>query len=522
LILGPVPLALILAMSVQPLTGILRRRGAPMWLAVTVPLVTSTDHPAEGMSGAASRGTVPGKRCWAVPTVALHPGGHVTVPAASVSGHQRVGAAVALLAAVVTIAVAVVETISDFPEGLGVLGLVAIALGAAWFGVIRGGTQRVVGIVVALLGLVGAAALLIRNGNWLSLVLLLLGIAIWHIAARAAFQPHIHRPVADRPRRPVLFINPWSGGGKAAKVGLAAEAAARGIQTVELRRGDDLTQLVRDAVNAGADGLAAAGGDGTQAIVATAAAEHGLPFACIPAGTRNHFALDLGVDRDDVVGALDALVDGGEHVVDLGEVNGRVFVNNVSMGLYAEAVQHEGYRNAKIRTLLDTAPTTLGPTGSELDLRWTGPDGTAHASAAVVLVSNNPYRLGRAVGSGTRPRIDTGRLGIFVVPAHREGDTAGQERSTPLRQWSAPAFQIDSARPVPLGIDGEAVVLDPPIRFQIRPRALRVRIAPQHPGASPSAMQPERIGETFRVLAAIAAGREPKTDVADPPEYHRA
>ena len=378
-ILGPVPLALILAIGVHPLTGILRRRGAPMWPAVTVTLVTSTDHPAQGMSGAASRGTVPGKRCWAVPTVALHPGGHVTVPAASVSGHQRVGAAVALLAAVLTIAVAVVETISDFPEGLGVLGLVAIALGAAWFGVIRGGTQRVVGIVVAVLGLVGAAALLIRNGNWLSLVLLGLGIAIWHIAARAAFQPHLHRPVADRPRRPVLFINPWSGGGKAAKVGLAAEAAARGIRTVELRRGDDLTQLVRDAVNAGADGLAAAGGDGTQAIVATAAAEHGLPFACIPAGTRNHFALDLGVDRNDVVGALDALVDGGEHVVDLGDVNGRVFVNNVSMGLYAEAVQHEGYRNAKIRTLLDTAPTTLAPTGSELDLRWTGPDGTAHA-----------------------------------------------------------------------------------------------------------------------------------------------
>ena len=369
----------------------------------------------------------------------------MTVPAASVSGRQRVAAAVALLAAMLTIAVAVVETISDFPEGLGVLGLVAIALVAAWFGVVRRGTQRVVGIVVAVLSLVGAAVLLIRNGNWLSLVLLVLGIVICHTAARAAFQAHIHLPVADRPQRPVLFINPWSGGGKAAKVGLSAEAAARGVRTVELRRGDDLTQLVRDAVNEGADGLAAAGGDGTQAIVATAAAEHGLPFACIPAGTRNHFALDLGVDRDDVVGALDAFVDGGEHVVDLGEVNGRVFVNNVSMGLYAEAVQHEGYRNAKIRTLLDTAPTTLAPTGSELDLRWTGPDGTAHASAAIILVSNNPYRLGGAVGSGTRPRIDSGRLGIFVVPARREGSAAGQGSSTPLS--SGPHLRSRSTRP---------------------------------------------------------------------------
>ncbi len=337
----------------------------------------------------------------------------------------------------------------------------------------------------------------------------MLGIVIWHVAARVAFQAHVHLPAADRPQRPVLFINPWSGDGKAAKVGLAAEAAARQIRTVELRRGDDLRQLVRDAVDAGADGLAAAGGDGTQAIVATAAAEHGLPFACIPAGTRNHFALDLGVDRDDVVGALDAFVDGGEHFVDLGEVNGRVFVNNVSMGLYAEAVQSDGYRNAKIRTLLDTAPTALAPTGPELDLRWTSPDGTAHPSAAIVLVSNNPYRLGRAVGSGTRPRVDTGQLGIFVVPARRKGDAAGQERSRPLEQWSAPAFRIDSGQPVPLGIDGEAIVLDPPIRFQIRHHALRVRVAPQHPGASPSAMQPEHVGDTFRVLAGIAAGRGP-------------
>ena len=186
---------------------------------------------------------------------------------------------------------------------------------------------------------------------------------------------------------------------------------------MELHKGDDLRQLVHDAVSAGADGVAAAGGDGTQAIVATAAAEHGLPFACIPAGTRNHFALDLGVDRDDVVGALDAFVDGGEHLVDLGEVNGRVFVNNVSMGLYAEAVQSKGYRNAKIRTLLDTVPAVFGPSGSELDLQWVSPDGAVHPSAATILVSNNPYRLGHAVGSGTRPRIDAGRLGVAVVPA---------------------------------------------------------------------------------------------------------
>ena len=351
----------------------------------------------------------------------------MAVSTGSVSGRQRVAAVVALLAAVLTVGLAIVVAVTDFPQGVGVLGCVAVALVAAWFGVVRGGRQRTVGIAVAVLALVGAAVLLTRNGSWLSLVLLVLGIAIGHAAARVAFQPHVHLPAADPPLRPVLFVNPWSGGGKAAKVGLAAEASARGIRTVELRRGDDLEQLVRDAVAAGADGLAAAGGDGTQAIVATAAAEHGLPYACIPAGTRNHFALDLGVDRDDVVGALDAFVNGGEHFVDLGEVNGRVFVNNVSMGLYAEAVQSKGYRDAKIRTLLDTAPTVLGSEGSHLDLRWTSPDGVVHPSAATILVSNNPYRLGRAVGSGTRPRIDTGQLGVAVVLGRGE-DGAARDR----------------------------------------------------------------------------------------------
>ena len=151
----------------------------------------------------------------------------------------------------------------------------------------------------------------------------------------------------------------------------------------------------------------------------------------MPAGTRNHFALDLGVDRDDVVGALDAFVDGGERTVDLAEVNGRVFVNNVSLGLYAEAVQREGYRDAKLRTLLDTVPDVLGPDGGELDLRWTGPGGHAHHSGAAVLVSNNRYRLGRAVGSGTRPRIDDGLLGITVFGAPTDRGEGGSGCSAP-------------------------------------------------------------------------------------------
>ena len=233
---------------------------------------------------------------------------------------------------------------------------------------------------------------------------------------------------APRPRRPVLILNPGSGGGKAARFELAGEARSRGIEPIVFGPGADLERLACEAVADGADALAMAGGDGSQAVVAAVAAEHGLPFACIPAGTRNHFALDLGVDRDDVVGALDAFVDGGERHVDLAEVNGRVFVNNVSLGLYASAVQRPGYREAKVRTLLETVPAMLGPNGSRIDLRWTGPGGHEHRSGIAILVSNNRYRLGRAVGSGTRPGSTTDYW-ASRSPVLRAGAGAGGDRS---------------------------------------------------------------------------------------------
>jgi diacylglycerol kinase family enzyme len=286
---------------------------------------------------------------------------------------------------------------------------------------------------------------------------------------------------------------------------------------IVLNPGENLAARVGEAVARGADALGMAGGDGSLAVVVAAAQAHGLPFVCIPAGTRNHFALDLGVDRDDVVGALEAFVDGGERRVDLATVNGRVFVNNVSLGLYAEAVQRTGYRDAKLRTLLDTVPRVLGPDASELDLRWTGPGGHEHRSGAAILVSNNRYRLGRAVGSGTRPRIDDGRLGITIAGAAVGRGSGGRAPQRPWREWAAPSFEVDADHPVPAGVDGEAVQLDPPLRFQILPGVLRVRIAPQHPGTSPSAALPESFGQSVRALAHIAAGRAPTPETSSSP-----
>jgi hypothetical protein len=409
---------------------------------------------------------------------------------------RRLAAVAALVLAATTVVAAVIALIVNFPRGLFVLLLAFLALAAGWHGVLHRGLARTVGIAIAVVALAAVVVLLLSRDVVDTVVLVVAGVGAI-AAARAAFAIHPPLPPVDPPKRPFLFYNTRSGGGKAQRFHLADEAAKRGIEAVELTPDTTLEALVDDALKRGADALAAAGGDGTQAIVAAAAARAGIPYACIPAGTRNHFALDLGVDREDVIGALDAFTTGGERIVDLAEVNGRVFVNNVSLGVYAQAVQQAGYRDAKIRTLLDTIPETARTDAEAPTLRWRDPDGFEHESGMALLVSNNPYRLGTAIGSGTRPRLDTAQLGVAVLGPR--GPRQGL-----LRRWSLPSIEVDGHGAVPAGIDGEAALLDSPLRFIMRPGALRVRISLDHPGASPSAAVPDGMLPGLRALARLA------------------
>ena len=235
----------------------------------------------------------------------------------------------------------------------------------------------------------------------------------------------------------------------------------------------------------GADALGVAGGDGSVAVVAAVAAAHGLPFVCVPAGTRNHFARDLGVDPHDVIGALDAFTDGFERRIDVAEVNGRVFVNNVSLGIYGDAVRSPAYRDAKAHTLLETAKKVLGPSAEVPALRLIDDAGREHRHLALVLVSNNPYTLDRPLARGGRLALDSGRRGIIVLDAPGEGP-----HHPPGRAWSAPRLEVGAPVPVHAGVDGEAVDLSPPLQFTIRPGALRVRISSRHHGIAPSARFP--------------------------------
>jgi diacylglycerol kinase family enzyme len=422
---------------------------------------------------------------------------------------RRLAAIGSLAFATAAAILAVVLAVERFPRGIAVFACLILALIAGWLAIRNAGVRRLLASGLGLVALVGAFVFLVDLGDILAdlAVVVLFGLGLW--LARIAFRVHVELPRAPTPGRPVLFFNPLSGGGKATRFHLVEEARRRGIVPIELGQGEDLRELVEGAIEDGADALAMAGGDGSQAIVAQIAAERELPYACIPAGTRNHFALDLGVDRNDVVGALDAFVDGGERRVDLAEVNGRVFVNNVSIGVYAEAVQRPGYRNAKLRTLLDVAPEKLGSgapagaDGSGPELRWRGPDGERGGDAVALLVSNNAYRLGAGLGSGTRPHLEEGVLGLAAATA-AESEEGGPPVGLRLRQWRQATFVVDADGEVPVGIDGEAMTLDAPLEFASLPGVLAVRISPRHPGASPSTVVPQGLGPAALKLAHIA------------------
>jgi diacylglycerol kinase family enzyme len=317
----------------------------------------------------------------------------------------------------------------------------------------------------------------------------------------------------------VLLYNPKSGGGKADPEFVAA-AEARGIRCNDLTQAPDLARLAHDVIAEGADVVGVAGGDGSQAVVAGVAAEHDVAFVCIPAGTRNHFALDLGVDRDDVVGALDAFAHGFERRVDLATVNDRVFVNNVSLGLYARIVQSDEYRDDKMGTAARMLPDLLGNDYDPFDFRVHGPTGVDDAHPDLVLVSNNVYQLSGIGGFGARARLDEGVLGVIVIDVRDAADlaqlvaleTAGRGPSfRGWHEWSDATVVVESSQPVEAGIDGEAVVLEAPVRFESRPAALRVRVAPHHPGVSPAAVSGELrrggLGSMARRLLHAAAGR---------------
>jgi diacylglycerol kinase family enzyme len=374
-----------------------------------------------------------------------------------------------------------------------------------------------VGLAAAIVGLASAYVFLSRRGpwRWLSLVIFivapiativvyafrdLLWIAIvaaviWLLASATArlaltdteadwrMPEHPARPPA---RHPYLIMNPKSGDGKVTKFDLKRKAEALGAEVFLIGGPEpvDVAEVARAAVDNGADLLGVAGGDGTQALVAGIAAAHGIPFMVISAGTRNHFALDLGLDREDPSTGLAALSDGVELGVDLGVINGHTFVNNASFGAYAEVVETPAYRGDKLNTTLNTLPDLLqGHRGARLSARA---DGTEIEAPQALLVSNNPYGTGDIAGLGRRARLDRGLLGVVSVTVSSAAQAVGLLRgrnATGLRVLTAKQIEITADTPeIPVGVDGESIMMSSPVTCTVSPGALRVWVPRDRPG----------------------------------------
>jgi diacylglycerol kinase family enzyme len=402
--------------------------------------------------------------------------------------------------------------------GLAGLGMVAVgAVGAClvlasgyWFLAHRGLVRWLAFGVLVLAPIAVLVIFALDNVQWVGVVSLLL-VALAIAAARLALTPLAPDPgmptrEVPPPRRAFLIMNPRSGGGKVAKFDLKQKAEALGAEVVLLEGPGqvDVAALARKAVADGADLLGVAGGDGTQALVAGIAAEHDLPFLVISAGTRNHFAMDLGLDRDNPAACLDALTgDGVEQRIDLGVIGGRTFVNNASFGAYAEIVESPAYRDDKRGTTLQLLPDILaGHRGAAL---------TARAGAVTVigpqalLVSNNPYEGGDIAGLSRRARLDAGTLGVVAVTVDSAAAAVGllrRGRGHGVTVLTAEEVVVEAdAAEIPVGIDGETVLMPTPVRCAIRPRALRVRVPRDRPGIRPP--KPAIDWPTLRRLASF-------------------
>jgi diacylglycerol kinase family enzyme len=415
---------------------------------------------------------------------------------------------------------------------LALLGIV-VAVAGGWWIVTERMPRRLVGVGGLVLGaglVVGAAvaAAPAAERPVLRLVVILVLLAATVGFARAALlrdldERDARQPVAGvRPRHPVLLCNPWSGGGKVERFGIVELAESLGVEVVMLAEGLDLEQLARDAVARGADCLGMAGGDGSQALVASIAIEHDLPFVLVSAGTRNHFALDLGIDRDDPRLSVYAFRDAIERRIDYATVGDRLFVNNVSLGVYATIVQQEGYRDAKAETTRALLPEMLGRETEPFDLQFTEPDGTEVDGAFLIQVSNNPYVLGATLEASQRRRLDTGTLGVVAITAATGAEAASvvalsalgqRRRSRHWHEFTTTTFEVRSKSGTAFaGIDGEALQLPTPLRFEIHPRGLRLFV----PDGNLTAAERRRARDVSAGdLLAIARGVDPLADPTD-------
>lgn len=430
-------------------------------------------------------------------------------------GRRRAAACVALACGALATAMLLTTFLTNPLASLLSATAFVFLVASGWVALTNRGSKRILAVAIVIASVVVLVGTVVRDDEhryFLLVTVVAAGVTV--PAGRYALGRPPHRGAADEPveaaERPALVVNPRSGDGRAAELGLIPAARDQGIRVYEFDGTTSVLDLVARALDDGADVLGVAGGDGSLAAAAALTASRGADFVCVPAGTRNNFALDVGLDRTDPLAALAAFGRAHRRSIDLARVNDVPFLNNVSLGLYGSIVQDSDYRGDKWGTTLALLPDLVTADPQALDLAYRDDTGEVRDDAQVILVSNNPYTLS-GIGLGSRARLDTGSLGVAClrIDGGRAAEVLaralfGVGNSSALRAWSTTTFEVDSSGPVPVGLDGEAVTFDPPLRFESVPAAVRVRLPDSAPGESPAAANPG-YRETVRELVRRAA-----------------
>lgn len=305
---------------------------------------------------------------------------------------------------------------------------------------------------------------------------------------RASAQKHIsERPIPQA----VLIINPKSGNGRAIKANIPQKAEKLGITTIITKKGDSIEGLARQAVKDGAEILGVSGGDGTLGAVAKVAIETNSPLVVLPGGTRCHFARDVGLDPNEIRDALTSF-QGVERRVDVGSINGRIFLNNASFGVYADVVDRPEYRNNKLHTTRTVLRSLLNGDTPYYPLKFVDNNKKKHTHAAQILVGVNAYETVNVFELGHRHTMNAGILQITAITkltddlitqllgtiVLNQGFT--KINSDHIYQWHAKNFTVSSKnKKLVVGVDGEREEYSSPVSIKILPKALRLMVPPE-------------------------------------------
>lgn len=408
----------------------------------------------------------------------------------------RIAAGMALLLYVLTVLAVVRLALNNFLF-VSLLGLtLAVLAFAAWTVFTGQGRRFWFGVI---LGVISGVALLInvfffakKAGNIRSVLIIgLLGLAYSGLFAilRNEYWQAKRRQGATQAtsfKKPFLLINPKSGNGRAIKAHIPEAAEAMGIKIHILEKGQDIEKLAEAAIKDGADVLGISGGDGTIGAVAKVAIKHDLPVVVLPGGTRCHFARDLGLDPKKINDAM-AGFNGVERRIDVGTINGRIFLNNASFGLYADIVDNPDYRDNKVAVSRNVMQEHIAGKKKPYSLRIKQ-NGKDFSSAVIVQVCVGRYNSVKLMDLGQREELDTGILQVSLISKLDDAmlrniiKTVGlvQLKNHKIKnfyQWDTKTLKVGSKNSsVVVGVDGEREKYKTPVTIKNLPKSLRLYV----------------------------------------------